>query len=382
MSVAASTGRSPHLGSHAGLPDAALRARPAFRRSVSAGLDALAPVIGRLGLPGVVDAGVGDLIVTSALRSYGFTGAAAAPAAGAPAPAAATVQAVVPAAAIAAAEAALHEAVQYARGRHLYGATVLDIPHARSLLASALADTVAADALSSAALRTAETGVPAAATAVALSAHLTCLLLGESVLQLSVLAGSTFYARIEPFEVLEEFARDVPALAVLVPALRDPLSSVGADLAPWCDAAHPAAPGSLDAPGLADAIAAHAPGAAGVHAELVAMAAVTRVAARRLDVDAAAATSVVDLAHRLSLLAAAAAVVRSWAEGRGTGAVAGDPVVLEAVLRRIAGRLARRQPPLPAACVERLVAHAESCVDDGVAVGLSPVRLNTPSTVI
>ena len=313
------------------------RARPAFGRDVSEGLDALDPLIGRVGLGVGPVRPEGDRVVTSALRGYRFEAGSSAGAASAT-----VVRAAVPAAALGALDAALRESVRYALARELYGGTVLDIPHARGLLAAALADALTADALSSAAVCLADAHAPAASVAVALSAHLSCLLLAEAAQQVSVLAGSTFYARIAPFELIEQHVRDLSALSALVPDLADPLPAALDGLGAWCTDA--AAPGSLLRPEVVAAIAADAPGAVEVHVALAAAAAETAAETREAFDDPHA---MLELAHRVSLLTAAAAVVTGWMQARGSEAIAGDPLAMEACLRRVHGRVVRRQPRPP-----------------------------------
>ncbi|WP_157549756.1 acyl-CoA dehydrogenase family protein [Microbacterium sp. Leaf288] len=343
------------------------RARPAFGRDVSTGLDALEPLIGRVG----VGMHEGGQVVTSALRGYRFGAAAA----DATAPAT-LVRAAVPAAALGAIDAALRESVRYAHARHLYGGTVLDIPHARSLLAAALADALTADALSSAAVCLADAHAPAASIAVAVSAHLSCLLLADAAQQVSVLAGSTFYARISPFEIIEQHVRDLSALSVLVPDLADPLPAALEGVSRWCSDADAAAPASLLRPEVMAAIAADAPGAVEVHVALAAAAAETAAEAG----EPADAHAALELAHRVSLLTAAAAVVAGWMQARGSEAIAGDPLAMEACLRRIRGRVVRRQPPLAVDLVARLVAHAEARAASGEEMAIGPARATVPLT--
>ncbi|MGX5772064.1 acyl-CoA dehydrogenase family protein [Microbacterium trichothecenolyticum] len=358
------------------------RARPAFGRDVSAGLDALEPLIGRIGVAAV--APEGGEVVTSALRTYRFDAPAAPGLEAGPGletsgrPYAAVERAAVPAAALGALDAALRESVRYARARELYGGTVLDIPHARSLLAAALADALTADALSSAAVCLADAHAPAASVAVPLAAHLSCLLLADAAQQVSVLAGSTFYARIAPFELIEQHVHDLSALVALVPELADPLPAALDGLAAWCADMDAAAPASLLRPEVMAAIAADAPGAVEVHVALAAAAAETAVDAG--EPEAGDRHAVLALAHRVSLLTAAAAVVAGWMHARGSEAIAGDPLVMEASLRRIRGRVVRRQPPLPADLVARLVAHAEARAASGEEMAIGPARATASPT--
>jgi hypothetical protein len=360
-------------------------ARPAFQRDVSAGLDALEPLIGRLAVAGTAVGGTapdGSHVVTSALRTYRFDTTAQpasdiVPVAGVPVAGVARViaiRAAVPAAALGALDAALRESVDYSHSRQLYGGTVLDIPHARSLLAAALADALTADALSSAAVCLADAHAPAAPVAVALSAHLTCLLLAEAAQQVSVLAGSTFYARIAPFELIEQHVRDLSALATLVPDLTDALPSAAAAMDAWCGDTGSTAPRALLQPDVAAAIASDASGAIEVHADLAAAAGAALAAVEAGGHVGADPHQAFELAHRVALLTAAAAVIDGWRQARGSGAIAADPLAMEACLRRIRGRVVRRQPPLPNDLVARLVAHAEARAASGEEMAIGPAR--------
>ena len=354
-------------------------ARPAFQRDVSAGLDALEPLIGRLGVGGT--ALDGGHVVTSALRTYRFDTPqqpASDTVAASGAARTLAIRAAVPAAALGALDAALRESVQYSHTRHLYGGNVLDIPHARALLAAALADALTADALSSAAVCLADAHAPIAPVAVALSAHLTCLLLAEAVQQVSVLAGSTFYARIAPFELIEQHVRDLSALSTLVPDLADALPSEAASLRGWYGDTDAVAPGALLRPEVVAAIASDAPGAVEVHADLAAAAGATVAAVEAGGRRAADPHRTLELAHRVALLSAAAAVVAGWRQARGSEAISGDPLAMEACLRRLRGRVARRQPPLPPDLVARLVAHAQARAASGDEMAIGPARATVP----
>ena len=127
--------------------------------------------------------------------------------------------AIVAALMIGAVDTAVHLAVPYAAGRRLYRGTVLDIPHARSLLADVHTDLLIADALATRVVGELDAGRLDEATAAA-SAPLVPLLLSDAMRALSVLFGSTFYARVEPYAVFETFVRDVGSLSLL--GLGDP----------------------------------------------------------------------------------------------------------------------------------------------------------------
>ncbi|MET0781279.1 MAG: acyl-CoA dehydrogenase family protein [Microbacterium sp.] len=122
--------------------------------------------------------------------------------------------AIVAALMIGAVDTAVHLALPYAVGRRLYRGTVLDIPHARSLLADVHTDLLIADALATKVVAELDAG-RFDETAAAASAYLVPQLLGDAMRALSVLFGSTFYARVEPYEIFETFVRDVGSLSLL-----------------------------------------------------------------------------------------------------------------------------------------------------------------------
>ena len=100
---------------------------------------------------------------------------------------------------------ALRLAVPYARGRALYGGVVWDLPHARGLVAGAFADLLLADAIAAAALAGRHVS----------ALELVPTLLGDAMRALSVLFGSTFFARVEPYELVETLVRDVLSMRLL-----------------------------------------------------------------------------------------------------------------------------------------------------------------------
>lgn len=123
-------------------------------------------------------------------------------------------RAVLAAMAVAALDTSLRLALRYAAGRELYGGTVLDIPHARGIIADVHTDLLVADALADAALAAMDAGEPDAAKESAVVA-LVPRMLADAMRSLSVLFGSTFYARVAPYAIFETLLRDVDALALV-----------------------------------------------------------------------------------------------------------------------------------------------------------------------
>ncbi|MGC5225267.1 acyl-CoA dehydrogenase [Micromonospora sp. DT81.3] len=320
-------------------------------------------------------------------------------------------RATIPALAVGSLEAALHETILYARDRQLYGGSVLDIPHARSLYADALTDTLIADALSGSVVRALHLAPRESFVLSAVAKYLAPQLLMDAIQQLSVLAGSTFYARTEPYSILEKLVRDlivVPighagstsCLMTILPNLpvwaRRSERTVEADLRLFELNASEELPaldfqalslgaGSTDSLGAAlhdprvrQALAQHAPQLLPLVYELAEGFKRERAIARALSPDqltAESAAASFDVARRVSLFFAAAAILGSCAVAAGTSDLAADPLVVEACLERVRGRLAHQQRPLRREIIDRLVDHGEWCVDESRSVGLRPVTI-------
>ncbi|MGB4778769.1 acyl-CoA dehydrogenase [Microbacterium sp.] len=325
-------------------------------------------------------------------------------------------RAVIPALAVGAVEAALHETIRYGRDRELYGGTVLDIPHARALVATALADMLVADAMSAATVRALHLSPRECFVLTAACKYLSPRLLIEAMQQISVVAGSTFYARIEPFEIIEKIVRDLAVVPIGHAGETSCLLTILPNLPAWARRAEktPAADLSLtdlsgdtvlpsldfgsltlgagssdplgavfEDPRLSEALASSTTELKSLVDALAAGYARERAAARalrpdELTTDAPAASF--DVARRISLYLAAGAVIGVWLNANASdrkrdAGIAGDPLALQACLLRIQGRLSGRQRPLPDAVVERLVAHAETSVDARQSMGLHAVSV-------
>lgn len=122
---------------------------------------------------------------------------------------------IIAALAVATVDTAFQLALPYAAGRELYRGTVLDLPHARGLLAEARTDLLTADALAGGAVHAIDEGRADAAAAAFAATTLVPLLLNDAMRALSVLFGSTFYARVDPFAIFETLVRDVGSLSLL-----------------------------------------------------------------------------------------------------------------------------------------------------------------------
>lgn len=313
-------------------------------------------------------------------------------------------RAVLPALAVATVDSALELAVRYAGDRSLYGGSVLDLPQSRALLAGAIADFLLADAFSSVVVRGLHVAPEDCLVPTAASGYLVPQLLSSAMQDLSVLFGSTFYARVEPYDVFEKFLRDVAMLSIGHDGTDACLRTIAAGLDGWLDGSRgmaaadrawfrlgaPLGPLAFDRLGL-DAGSGDVLGAAlrdpGVRAALGTsgphLAVLDRLAdafdAARDELDLVSArapepsTDTAEWAvplHRLALLLAAGAFTGVCAE-RGGDPITADPLVREACLRRVDDRLAGRAGSLEPHLVERLVAYAVDRTDRGIRLTIS-----------
>jgi hypothetical protein len=266
---------------------------------------------------------------------------------------------------------------------------VLDLPQSRALLAGAIADFLLADAFSSVVVRALHLAPEDCLIPTAASGYLVPQLLSSAMQDLSVLFGSTFYARVEPYDVFEKFLRDHAMLPIGHDGTDACRRTIDADLDGWLEcsrrteATDPAwfrlGAGSCDPLGAAlrDPEVRVRFGASGPPLE-----ALDRLAdaydAIRDEIDVAQATGPVTdtpvesaaLVHRLALLLAAGAFAGVCAES-GVDAITVDPLVREACLRRVEDRLAGRVGALEPHLVERLVAYAVDRTDRGIRLTIS-----------
>jgi alkylation response protein AidB-like acyl-CoA dehydrogenase len=172
-------------------------------------------------------------------------------------------RAVLPSAALGGMDAALRTVVEFAVERRLYGRRVIDLPHARALLAGAFVDLLICDSLATVACRAlhalpGQTSVYAAAVK-----YVVPLLLRDAMEDLAVVLGARSFLRTGPHAIFQKHLRDLPVaelvhaggtlcLATMVPQLprlsREWLSAPAGDPAVFrLDAPLP----DLDLPGLA-----------------------------------------------------------------------------------------------------------------------------------
>ncbi|MFI9076357.1 acyl-CoA dehydrogenase [Streptomyces sioyaensis] len=109
---------------------------------------------------------------------------------------------------------AVHVVSRFARGRRLYGHPVSDIPHARDTLATAFADLLVMDCLTTTAARLLHIEPQHASATAAAVKHLVPLMLEESLYQLSLVLGARFYLREGPHAIFGKICRDAPVLSL------------------------------------------------------------------------------------------------------------------------------------------------------------------------
>jgi alkylation response protein AidB-like acyl-CoA dehydrogenase len=317
--------------------------------------------------------------------------------------------AVIPALAVATVDASVGLALRYGASRSLYGGSVLDLPQSRALLAGAVADLLVADAFSAVVVRALHLVPTGCGVLTAGSRIVVMELLSAAMQDLSVLFGSTFYARVAPYDVFEKFLRDLAALSVPTGTGTAAFAPVLRDLAAWLDdgrvaaAADPALfqlgealdplefdrlasrrptgdplGGALRDPAVRAAFASNSPelGVLGRISEAFdgLRREVGATGGGEVGVDAA--PIALRVAHDVTLALAAAAFAGVCA-GSDAGTIGADPMIREAGLCRIEDRLAGRVRPLEPHLVERLLAFAHERTDLGIRL-TQPARDSAP----
>ncbi|MET4157317.1 acyl-CoA dehydrogenase [Agromyces sp. PvR057] len=317
-------------------------------------------------------------------------------------------RAVIPALAVATVDATLDLAVRYGRERALYGGAVLDLPHARALFAGALADLWLADALSAVVVRALHLAPAECLVLTAASKYLVPQLLQSAMQDLSVLFGSTFYARVAPYDIVEKFVRDLAVVPIGHAGSTACLLTILPNLPAWVRRSRRTTttdPGlfrlgdpldELDFGRLSLGAGSSDPlGAAltdpivreGLDADTVEVLDRLAVELDRLRTEASevspsllgadAPPEAFALAHRLTLLFAGGAWAGACAAAP-PGSVLRDEVVRRAVLSRLEARLAGRIPPLGPDEVDHLVGIAGDLVDRDVRFTISEPAATPP----
>ncbi|MFE7200180.1 acyl-CoA dehydrogenase family protein [Pseudonocardia alni] len=304
-------------------------------------------------------------------------------------------------------EAALDAVLRFAGGRELYGRTVADLPHARSLLAGAYADLHLAQATATTAARALHLHPAGGARIAAAAKYLVPLLVEDALNDLAVVLGARGYLREGEYAIVGKHLRDAAgvsighaggtscALTVLgqLPGLRpaaeppDPdlfsgrplpeldlsrlrLTGPRADplLAVLADPTGPAGAAGDPAPRTRELLA----GLTAAARTIGARAAALPAARRGVEADHRA----LALADEYARLVAAASCLGRYAAGRADGSPGGlPPGWLDAVLRRVVRRRGRHGDPGSATSDSALLTHAAARTAAGLSLDLDPDRV-------
>jgi alkylation response protein AidB-like acyl-CoA dehydrogenase len=144
----------------------------------------------------------------------------------------------------------LRLAVQFAAGRRLYKGTVADLPHARSVLTGAFVDVLITDALATVGARALHVLPEQGSVLSAAVKYLVPKVLQEASYELSSLLGASYYLREGEYAAFGKHARDLP-VAVLAHASAAVCQATVIPQLPrlarrsWADGARPAPPAAL-----------------------------------------------------------------------------------------------------------------------------------------
>lgn len=312
-------------------------------------------------------------------------------------------RAAIPALAVGGLDTAVRLAADYAEERRLYRGSVLELPHARALLADAAADLLLCDAFSASVVRALHHAPRSAFLLSAASKYLVPSTINEAMRTLSVLFGSTFYARVSPYAIIEKLCRDLQVVPIGHAGATTCLLSIIPNLPAWRRRAERDldpqdalfTPGSVDAEldysrfeigaGAGDPFGAELvpqqTGSARADALIADFARrraelITAAAAldpRGLGPDASVATFA--LARRYALVQAAGACVGVWRCA--LDADTADPRWLSAALQRLAAQFTGRRAVLDPESVDFLVQRTLDRRDAGLSLTLDA----TPVTV-
>lgn len=266
----------------------------------------------------------------------------------------------------------------FAQQRRLYGGTVADIPHARTVMVDAFADLLVADAFATTAARLLHTAPQHCSRYAASVKYLVPILLEDAARSLAVVLGARSFLRSGEYAIVGKHLRDLPVLGIghaggtaclltVLPQLislgrlgkgTDSLPAAAFDTTPLPE---------IDYSALRLVGRGHDPLIGTLAAQLAELAQAvdpsTRLLAEqfRADLDALlddarslpanecgvdATPAAFRLAERYALLAAAACCIGVWNAGR-LPTTAPDSTWLRALLGRIAGRLGHRAPTDP-----------------------------------
>lgn len=314
-------------------------------------------------------------------------------------------RAILPGLAVGPVDTALRTVVRFAASRHLYGGTVLDLPHARETLAGAFIDLLTVDALATAACRSLHLLPEQSSVHSAAAKYLAARLLTGTMDDLAVVLGARHYLREGEHAIFGKHLRDLPVVSLGHASEAACLLAIVPQLPALARHAwhNPAAP----PPSLFDTTATLPPLyfdrlslATGGHDDITGLILTAQVRDIQLDglVDdlrtqlrmlATEASTIPPpqrgpladattfaLAVRHTLLLAAAAGVGVWQAGCARDdPFLGDPRWLVAALTRLHGRLSGRAAALPPAATDWLLRELIRRERDGISfdVNRTPV---------
>ena len=279
---------------------------------------------------------------------------------------------------IGAVDAVLAAVLGFAQQRRLYGGTVAQIPHARTVMADAFADLLVADAFATTAARLLHTAPRHGSRYAASVKYLVPMLLEDAARSLAVVLGARSYLRSGEYAIVGKHLRDLPVLSIghaggtaclitvlpqltLLGRLGEGTDTVPAntfhtttlaelDVSDLCllGRGHDPLIGTLAAQ-LADLLHTSDPPTRALANQLRDDLRALLDDARSLPADGCgvdAAPAAFRLAERYTLLAAAACCIGVWQAGR-LPTTAPDSTWLRALLGRLALRLGRSTPTDP-----------------------------------
>jgi alkylation response protein AidB-like acyl-CoA dehydrogenase len=108
----------------------------------------------------------------------------------------------------------LRTATRFARGRRLYGRTVAELPHSRTVLTGAFLDLLICDSLATVVARALHVLPEQTSVAAAAVKYLVPKLLQDAGYDLSVLIGARSYLRTGDFAIFQKHMRDIPVVTL------------------------------------------------------------------------------------------------------------------------------------------------------------------------
>lgn len=273
----------------------------------------------------------------------------------------------------------LRTVLRFARKRQLYGRSVADIPHARSVLVGAFLDLLICDSLATVAARALHLHPEQTSVLAAAVKYLVPKLMQDAAQQLATLLGARSFLRDGPYGIFQKHARDLPVVSLAHASSAVCLASIIAQLPRLAQRgwtapvppdpvlfrfADPLPPLVIDRLGLTTRGEDSLMGVLATEQELPGLTAGLRKALadlreRCVDLRPRERTVVAgrpsfELAERYAFLAAAAAAVGVW---RAQDGFLGDTPWITGALHRLADRLGLDCGPMPDGVREAVLAE-------------------------